>query len=67
MENNTKLMDKNVNDLTVGDAIKINVGAAAITVAILAAPSVVNAARRKFNDVRAHHQMKKLEKTNPDL
>lgn len=67
MENDTKLMDKSINDLTVGDAIKVNVGAVAITVAILAVPSIVDAARKKFNDVRAHHQMKKLEKNNPEL
>lgn len=34
MDEKTKLMNKSLNDLTVGDAVKINVGLVAIAVAI---------------------------------
>lgn len=44
----TNLMDKSVNDLTVGDAIKINLGILAVMAAIPMVYGGVTAAKNKF-------------------
>lgn len=63
MEENIKLMNKNVNDLTVGDALKINGAILAVMVAIPAAIVGVSAAKEKFTDWNTSRKLKKNENT----
>lgn len=60
-ENNEKLMDKKIEDLTVADYVKLNVGALAImaggAVLLVAVPEAVNKVKTKL----AQRKIEKLE------
>lgn len=58
MDEDIKLMQKKVDDLTVGDALKINLGVMAICAAIPLAIVTASAARAKFADWRYERNLK---------
>lgn len=60
MDDNVKLMDKKVDDLTVGDAVKINLGIIAIMAAVPVTIGCVSAVK---NHVTTWNHDRKIKKT----
>lgn len=65
-ENQTKLMDKNVNDLTVGDALKINLVVVAVAVAIPGTFLAGAAIKDKFTNWNQKRKLNKIETAKND-
>jgi hypothetical protein len=63
-ENKTSLMDKNVNDLTVGDALKINLAVVGACVAVPFVIYGVTTVTDKVNAVRAQRKATRAEKNS---
>jgi hypothetical protein len=61
MEENIKLMNKNVNDLTVGDALKINGAILAVMVAVPLTITAASAAKEKFTVWNTNRKLNKSE------
>ncbi len=64
MENTTNLLSKKVTDLTVGDAVKLNLAAPILVIASMVGCAAVVVASEKtidmFKKVRANRRMKNI-------